>query len=92
MKRIERRLREREGLCNGFEWLLGGATKMVCTEGWDCDLGSGGLEIFFANNGLGGFLGPNWKVFHHGTLCEHFQGVVIAFRSWPGGENGAKID
>ena len=64
---------------------------LQCTEGWDCDLGSEGLEIFFANNGLGGFLGPNWKVFHHGTLCEHFQGVVIAFRSWPGGENGAKI-
>ena len=64
---------------------------LECTEGWDCDLGSGGLEFFFANNGLGRFLGPNWKVFHHGTLCEHFQGVVIAFRSWPGGENGAKI-
>ena len=61
------------------------------TEGWECNLGSRELEIFFANNGLGGFLGPNWKVFHHGTLCEHFQGVVIAFRSWPGGENGAKI-
>ena len=64
---------------------------MQCTEGWECNLGSGELEIFFANNGLGGFLGPNWKVFHHGTLCEHSQGVVIAFRSWPGGENGAKI-
>ena len=65
--------------------------KNQCTEGWECNLGSGELEFFFANNGLGGFLGPNWKVFHHGTLCEHFQGVVIAFRSWPGGENGAKI-
>ena len=65
--------------------------RLQCTEGWECNLGSGELEIFFANNGLGGFLGPNWKVFHHGTLCEHFQGVVIAFRSWPGGENGAKI-
>ena len=64
---------------------------LECTEGWECNLGSRELEIFFANNGLGGFLGPNWKVFHHGTLCEHFQGVVIAFRSWPGGENGAKI-
>ena len=62
-----------------------------CTEGWDCDLGSEGLEIFFANKGLGGFLGPNWKVFHHGTLCEHFQGVVIAFRSQPGGENRGEI-
>ena len=61
--------------------------KRHCTEGWECNLGSGELEIFFANNGLGGFLGPNWKVFHHGTLCEHFQGVVIAFRSRPGGEN-----
>ena len=50
-----------------------------------------GLEnVFFGNNGLGGFLGPNWKVFHHGTLCEHFQGVVIAFRSWPGVKMGLK--
>ena len=35
-------------------------------------------------------MGPNWKVFHHGTLCEHFQGVVIAFRSWPGVKMGLK--
>ena len=63
---------------------------LQCTEGWECNLGSGELEIFFANNGLGGFLGPNWKVFHHGTLCEHFQGVVIEFRSWPGVKMGLK--
>ena len=43
-----------------------------CTEGWECNLGLGRLEIFFADNGLWGFLGPNWKVFHHGTLREHF--------------------
>ena len=53
------------------------------------DLGS--WNFFFANNGLGGFLGPNRKVFHHGTLCEHFQGVVIAFRSWPGVKMGLKL-
>ena len=35
--------------------------KDQCTEGWECNLGSRELEIFFANNGLGGFLGPNWK-------------------------------
>ena len=48
------------------------------------DLGS--WNFFFANNGLGGFLGPNWKVFHHGTLREHFQGAVIAFGSQPDSE------
>ena len=57
-----------------------------CTEGWECNLGSGELEFFFANNGLGGFLGPNWKVFHLETLREHFQGAVIAFGSRPDGE------
>ena len=61
-----------------------------CTEGWECNLGSGELEIFSSNNGLGGFLGPNWKVFHYATLCEHFQGVVIEFRSWPGVKMGLK--
>ena len=45
---------------------------LQCTEGWECNLGLGGLEIFFADNGLWGFLGPNWKVFHHGTLRWHF--------------------
>ena len=43
-------------------------SEVQCTEGWECNLGLGGLEIFFADNGLWGFLGPNWKVFHHGTL------------------------
>ena len=61
-----------------------------CTEGWDCDLGFQGLK-FFGNNGLGGFLGPHWKVFHPGTLSGHFQGVVIAFRSRPGGEKRVKM-
>ena len=59
-----------------------------CTEGWDCDLGFQGSNFFFVNNGLGVFLGPHWKVFHHGTLSKHFQGVVIAFGSRPGGEKG----
>ena len=61
-----------------------------CTEGWECDLGIWGLKIFFANNGLGGFLGPNWKVFHHGTLRKHFQGVVTAFESRPVGKKRLK--
>ena len=46
-----------------------------------------GVKSFFwfrslkklASNGLGAFLGPNWKVFHHGTLRNHFQGVVVVF-------------
>ena len=59
---------------------------MQCTEGWDCNLGYGARNFFFGNNGLGGFLGPNWKVFHHGTLREHFQGAVIAFGSQPDSE------
>ena len=62
-----------------------------CTEGWECNLGLGRLEIFFANNGLGGFLGPNRKVFHHGTPRENFQGVGIAWGSRPSGEKGAEI-
>ena len=33
-------------------------SKIHPTEGWDCDLGFG-ARIFFGNNGLGGFLGPN---------------------------------
>ena len=48
-------------------------------------------EIFFSKNGFGGSLGSHWKVFHHGTLRNHFQGVVVAFGSWPGGEKGAEI-
>ena len=62
-----------------------------CTEGWECNLGFQGLKFFFGNNGLGGFLGPHWKVFHHGTLSGHFQGVVLAFGSQPGGEKMDKI-
>ena len=62
-----------------------------CTEGGDCDLGFQGLKFFFGNNGLGGFLGPHWKVFHPGTLSGHFQGVVIAFGSRPGGEKRVKM-
>ena len=50
----------------------------------------GGAEFFFANNGLGGFLGPRWKVFNHGTLRKHFQGVGIAWGSRPGREKGLK--
>ena len=47
-----------------------------------------GAQIFLlANNGLGAFLGPNWKVFHHGTFRNYFQGVCRAFWSWPAGEN-----
>ena len=61
-----------------------------CTEGWECDLGFGGWKFLFAKNGLGGFLGPHWKVFHHGALSEHFQGVVIAFGSRLGGEKRVK--
>ena len=61
-------------------------TKLQHTEGWECDLGVWGWNSFFANNGLGGFLGPNWKVFHHWTLREHFQGAVIAFGSQPDSE------
>ena len=64
---------------------------LQCTEGWECDLGFQGLEIFFCTNGLGGFLGPKWKVFHHGTLRNHSQGVSIALGSRPGGEKMAKI-
>ena len=66
-------------------------TLLQCTEGWDCDLGFQGLKFFFGNNGLGGFLGPHWKVFHPGTLSGHFQGVVIAFGSRPGGEKRVKM-
>ena len=31
------------------------------------------------------------RYFHHGTLRNHFQGVVVAFRSRPGGEKGLKL-
>ena len=61
------------------------------TEGWDCYLGFQGLKFCFGNNGLGGFLRPHWKVFHPGTLSGHFQGVVIAFGSRPGGEKRVKM-
>ena len=64
--------------------------KEQCTEGWECDLGFWGWNFFIAKNGLGGFLGPHWKVFHHGTLSKHFQGVIIAFGSRPGSEKGQK--
>ena len=44
----------------------------------------GGSNFFFlANNGLGAFLEPNWKVFHHGTLRNQFQGVCVAIGSLP---------
>ena len=64
---------------------------MQCTEGraiyWECDLGLfmiWGLNFFFlTNNGLGAFLEPNWKVFHHETLRKHFQGVCVAIGSLP---------
>ena len=61
------------------------------TKGWECNLGFGRLESFFANNGLGGFLGPKWKVFHHGTPRKHFQGVGIACGSRPSSEKGQKM-
>ena len=64
--------------------------KIQCTEGWECNLGSGGAEFFFASNGFGGFLGPKWKVLNHGALRKHFQGVGIACRSRPGREKGSK--
>ena len=43
----------------------------------------GAQNFFLANNGLGAFLEPNWKVFHHGTLRNHFQGVCVAIGSLP---------
>ena len=39
---------------------------------------------------FGSFLGPHWKVFHHGTLSKHFQGIIIAFGSQTGSEKRAK--
>ena len=36
---------------------------------------------------FGSFLGPHWKVFHHGTLSKQFQGVIIAFGSRPASQN-----
>ena len=48
-----------------------------------------GQNFFMPNNGLGGFLGSHWKVFHHGTLRNHFQRVCRAFWSWPIGEKMA---
>ena len=68
-----------------------GVEMKQCTEGWECNLGFGRLESFFANNGLGGFLGPKWKVFHHGTPRKHFQGVGIACGSRPSSEKGQKM-
>ena len=43
----------------------------------------GAQNFFLANNGLGAFLEPNWKVFHHGTLRNQFQGVCVAIGSLP---------
>ena len=43
----------------------------------------GAPKFCLANNGLGAFLEPNWKVFHHGTLRNHFQGVCVALGSLP---------
>ena len=65
---------------------------MQGTEGWERGLGISGLKYFFSENGLGGSLRSHWKVFHHGTLRNHFQGVVVAFGSRPGGEKGAEIE
>ena len=62
-----------------------------CTEGWDCDLGSQAWKFFVGNNGLGGFLGPHWKVFYHGTPSKHFQGVVKAFGSRLDSEKRVKM-
>ena len=62
-----------------------------CTEGWERGLGISGLKYFFSKNGLGDSLGSHWKVFHHGTLRNHFQGVVVSFGCQPGGEKRAKI-
>ena len=39
---------------------------------------------------FGSFLGPHWKVFHHGTLSKHFQGIIIALGSQTGSEKRAK--
>ena len=76
---------------NGSHCVVVQGAVVQCTEGWECDLGIWGLNFFFANNGLGAFLGPNWKVFHHGTLRNHFQGVVIAFGSHPVGVKRAEM-
>ena len=57
-------------------------------RGLDYDLGFWILNFCYAENGLGGFLGPHWKVFHHGTLNKYFQGVSIPFGSWPDSEKG----
>ena len=63
----------------------------LCTEGWDCGLGSQGLN-FFGNNGLGASWDPTGRYsFYHGTLSEHFQGVVKAFGSRLGGEKRVKM-
>ena len=76
--------------CAIFFSPIDGLEVFHCTEGWECNLGFGRLESFFANNGLGGFLGPKWKVFHHGTPRKHFQGVGIACGSRPSSEKGQK--
>ena len=39
-------------------------SKIHPTKGWDYDLGHG-AQIFSVIMVWGGFLGPNWKVFHH---------------------------
>ena len=43
----------------------------------------GAQKFFLANNGLGAFLEPNWKVFHHGNLRNQFQGVCVAIGTLP---------
>ena len=65
-------------LHSGLSYLLG------VWLGHFYDLGD--QKFFMPNNGLRAFLGPNWKVFHHGTLRNHFQRVRRAFWSWPIGE------
>ena len=67
------------GLSFFIEW---GVRKIQGFQAWN---------NFFSKNGFGGSLGSYWKVFHHGTLRNHFQGVVVGFARRPGGEKRAKI-
>ena len=68
-----------------------GEAKVPCTEGWERGLGISGLKYFFSKNGLGGSLGSHWKVFHHGTPRNHFQGVVVTFGRRPGSKKELKL-
>ena len=64
---------------------------MQGTEGWERGLGISGLKYFFSENGFRGFLGSHWKIFHHGTLRNHFQVLVVLFGSQPGGEKRGEV-